>query len=182
MGALMLTATDATALSELPVRTGRSSAAVLRNCSVLEVAAGEVALEITEAGASLPSEASPPASFVSWMRVPADPIAASHTETLDSLTRRVDAGFVAARRSGAFVTLARVAFGKSEPPWGWAGRRTFIEAIVRRAADQLVERYEVVVCVPEPPQSEAGARAFDLFDQLMHVVDPRGMLRLQFAH
>lgn len=182
MGALMLTATDATALSEPPVRTGRSPAAVLRNCSQLQRVRVEVALEIAEAGAPLLSDATEPVSFISWMRVPANPIAATRTETLDSLTRRVDAGFVAARRSGAQITLARVAFGRDEPPWGWAGRCTFIEALVRRAAEQLVERYEIVVCVPAHPQSESGARSFELFDRLMHVVDPRGMLRLQFAH
>lgn len=182
MSALMLTATHAIALSEAPVRTGRPPAAVLRNCSPCELVRNELGLEIVEAGASLPLPAVSPAGFIGWMRVPTEPIVAARTETLDTLIRRVEASFVAARRSGAQITLARVALGREEPPWSWAGRLTFIEALLRRAADQRVERYEIVVCVPAPPQGETGARAFELFDRLMHIVDPRGMLRLQFAH
>ena len=181
MGALMLTATHATALSELPARAGRASAAV-RNCSVYERAGEEVALEIAEAGAALPSDAATPSQAPRWTGVRADRISAATNESLDSLTQRVDAGFAAALRSGAYVTHARVALATAEPAWGWSGRRVLIESLVRRAADQRVERYEVVVSVPATPQSEAGARAFDLLDRLMHVVDPRGMLRLQFAH
>ncbi len=181
MGALMLTATDAIALSEPPVRTGRSPAAALRNCSQVEPLWGELALDIAEANAWPPPGPCSRVSFISWMRVAADPIVATRAETLAALTRRVDAGFVAARRSGARITLARVAFGREDPAWGWTGRRTLIEALVRQAAAQLVERYEIVVWLAAPPQSEAGARAFELFDRLMHVVDPRGMLRLQFA-
>lgn len=182
MGALMLTATHATALREPPVRPGRPPAAALRNCSVVERAAWEVALEIAEAEAVLPAVAAPGSSFVRWLHAPVDHITATKTETLDSFTRRVEAGFVAAWSSGACVTSVRVALGKVEPAWGWRGRRTLIEALVRRAAHQIVERYEVVVCVPASPQSDTGEQAFDLFDRLMHVVDSRGMLRLQFTH
>lgn len=180
MGALMLTATDALALSKAPVRKGRPAMAVLRHCRRCDRAHNAVALEIAESGASWPQETSPRLGV--GLLVPIDSIAATRTETLDSLTRRVEAGFVAAQSSGAQITLARVAFGRHEPPWGWAGRGTFIDALVRRAADQGVERYEVAVCVPAAPQSDTGARAFELFDRLMRVVDPRGMLRLQFAH
>ena len=174
MGALMLTATHARAL-ELPVRTGRPMPAVLGNCSVLERAGWEVVLDITEPGAAMPLESA------GWMHVRANPIAANAGETIDSFTRRMDEGFVAAWRSGASVTLARFALGKREPAWGWRGRRTFLEALVRRTASQAVEQYEIAVVVLAPPQSEEGARSFDLLDQLMHVADSRGSLRLLFA-
>lgn len=176
MGALMLTATHAQALLESPVRTGRPMPAVLGDCSVLERAGWEVVLDVSEPGASMPLQS------VGWMHVRANPIAATAGETIDAFTRRMDAGFVAAWRSGASVTLARFALAKRAPAWGWAGRRTFLEALVRRTASQAVEHYEIAVVVLAPPQSEEGQRCFDLFDQLMHVADTRGSLRLLFAH
>lgn len=179
MGALMLTTPQATSLEEPPVHTGQLLAAELRNRNVVERAAWEVALDIAEASAVLPIDDTP---HPHWLHAPWDRIVASTTETLDSLTRRVDAGFVSAWSFGACVALVRVAFGRTEPVWGWSGRSTLIEALVRRASHQLVERYEVVVCVREPPESDGGARAFDLFDRLMRMVDTRGILRLQFTH
>ena len=181
MGALMLTATHAEALPEgafraAPVRTGRTSAAGLRNCSVLERAGWEMALELAEAGATL----LPPES-VGWMHVRQNPIAAATNETLDSFVRRMDASFLAAWSSGAAITLVRTALGSALPSWGWRGRRTLLEGLLRRAADQPVENYELVVIVAAAPLSEAGARAFDLLGELMLVMDPRGTLRLQFA-
>ena len=176
MGALMLTATHAHALLEGPVPTGCLMPAVLEDCSGLERAGWEVVLDVTEPGASMPLES------VGWMHVRANPIAANAGETIDSFTRRMDAGFVAAWRSGGSVTLARFALGKRAPAWGWAGRRTFLEALVRRTASQAVDHYEVAVVVLASPQSEEGARSFDLLDQLMHVADTRGSLRLLFAH
>jgi len=176
MGALMLTATHAKALPGLSANTGRSQSAVLRNCSSFERAARELALEIIEAGAALPPHA------VLGIPDRAERIAANAAETLDSLTKRMNQRFLSAWRSGACVTLARFALGTSEPAWGWRGRRTLLETLARRAADQLVDRYEIAVMVPASPQSEIGACSFDLLDRLMRVTDSRGMLRLQFSH
>lgn len=134
----------------------------------------EVMLEVAEAGAALP------ANGVCWMNAPVVRIIAAHGESLESLTDRVDADFDAARCSGAHVVLVWVALGSPKPTWGWSGRRALIEALVRRAADQLIERYEVVVSVTALPHHETEARAFDLLDRLMHVVDSRGTLRMRF--
>jgi len=150
--------------------------AVLADCSVLERAGWEVVLDMTEPGASMPLES------VGWMHVRANPIAAIGGETIDGFTRRMDEAFVGAWRSGASVTLARFALGKREPAWGWRGRRMFLEALVRRTASQVVEHYEIAVVVLASPRSEEGVRAFDLLDQMMHVADTRGSLRLLFAN
>ncbi|HEU5073716.1 MAG TPA: hypothetical protein VFU02_06075 [Polyangiaceae bacterium] len=172
----MMTATRATAAPESSARLGGRPAVLVRNGSILEHVRAEAVLEIVEAAASLPPDC------VRRTHVRGERINAASRDTLCSLTCRVDAGFVAASRAGAYITLVRVAFGSVEPNWGWPGRRKFIQALLQRAAEQRIDRYEIVVCVPAPPQSDAGARAFDLLDCLMHVVDPRGMLRLQFAH
>lgn len=176
MGALMMTATHATAAPESPARLGGRPAVLVRNCSILERLRTESVLEVVEAAASLPLDC------VRRTHMRGERINAATRDTLHSLTCRIDAGFAAASRAGACITLVRIAFGSVEPVWGWSGRRRFIQSLLHRAAEQRVDRYEIVVCVPAAPQSEAGARAFDLLDCLMHVMDPRGMLRLQFAH
>jgi hypothetical protein len=108
-------------------------------------------------------------------------IAAKSTDTLDSLTQQIEASFIAARQSGASVTFVQLALASTKPAWGWRGRQSLLEALVRQAGEHALERYEVALLLVAAPHSEAGTRAFELLDRVMPTLDTRGSLRLRFA-
>ena len=179
MAALIMTASTAEALQERPVRSSRTQAAAVVNFGARPRACcwrrPKMALQIMEAGAPTPAAAA------GLEQIRTNHIAATTTDTLDSLTQQISESFVAADRSGASVAFVRLALARMQPAWGWCGRQALLEALVHHAREQTDEGYEIALLLAAAPHSEAAARAFELVDRLMPTLDPRGALRLRFT-